>query len=162
MRMSSGSRWGSRSVMVPSTAAAGTINHIARGLSSFVTKSWSEELPSAFSCISSFTTLWDLSKTTHRWPPLTARRTMFAPILPRPIIPNCMEHSFANLSFDSLTLLRTVKPGPSIGHGLFECCALGSDDLHEFIPGLDERLCALILKLGSQRIHVDAGISKLR
>ena len=35
--------------MVWSTAAAGTINHIARGFSSFVTKSCSEELPVAFS-----------------------------------------------------------------------------------------------------------------
>jgi len=38
----------------------------------------------------------DLSKTTHRWPPLMRRRTMFAPILPSPIIPSCMDRSFAD------------------------------------------------------------------
>ena len=53
--------------MVSSTAAAGTINHIARGLSSFVTRSCRDELPVAFSCTSSFTAFGDMSKTTHRW-----------------------------------------------------------------------------------------------
>jgi hypothetical protein len=81
--------------MVSSTAAAGTINQIARGFSSLVTKSWNEELPVAFSCTKSFTAFGNMSKTTHRCPPLGTLRTMFAPILPRPIIPSCMDHSFA-------------------------------------------------------------------
>ena len=51
--------------MVSSTTAAGTISQIARGFSSFVTKSRSEELPVAFSCTSSFTAFGDMSKTTH-------------------------------------------------------------------------------------------------
>src|SRR5580700_652648 len=106
--MSSDSRWGRRSAIVSSTAAAGTISQTARGFSSFETKSWSEELPVAFSCANSFTAFEDLSKTTHRWPPLRARRTMFAPILPRPIIPNCMDRSFAKSLFDCLMFFRNL------------------------------------------------------
>jgi hypothetical protein len=81
--------------MVFSTTAAGTINHNARGFSSLVTRSGSEELPAAFSWTNSFTAFGDLLKTTHRWPPLRSLRTMFAPILPRPIIPSCINHLFA-------------------------------------------------------------------
>ena len=51
--------------MVVSTTAAGTINQIARGFSSLVTKSCSEELPVAFSLTISFTAAGDISKTTH-------------------------------------------------------------------------------------------------
>ncbi len=61
----SGSRCGRSSAMVSSTAAAGTISQIARGFSSFATKSWSEELPVAFSCTRSLTAFGDLSNTTH-------------------------------------------------------------------------------------------------
>ena len=64
MRMSSRSRWGSRSEMLLSTTAAGTISHTARGFSSFCTKSCSEEAPTAFSLTRSATALGDLSKTT--------------------------------------------------------------------------------------------------
>ena len=77
--------------MVLSTTAAGTINQTALGFSSFVTRSCSEALPTAFSWTNSFTAFGDLLKTTHRWPPLSSRRTMFAPILPRPIIPSCIS-----------------------------------------------------------------------
>ena len=48
-----------------STTAAGTINQTARGFVSFVTKSASEEEPTAFSSTNSCTTCGDLSKTTH-------------------------------------------------------------------------------------------------
>ena len=51
--------------MVLSTTAAGTINQMARGFSSFFTRSASEEAPTAFSLASSFTAFGDLSKTTH-------------------------------------------------------------------------------------------------
>ena len=44
----------------------------------------------------SFTAFADRSNTTHRWPPFRVLRTMFAPILPRPIIPNCIDRSFAD------------------------------------------------------------------
>ena len=80
--------------MVLSTTAAGTINQTARGFSSFFTRSASEEAPTAFSWANSVTACGDLSKTTHWWPPLSSRRTMFAPILPRPIMPSCIGHSF--------------------------------------------------------------------
>ena len=76
--------------MVLSTTAAGTISQIARGLSSFFTKSASEEAPIAFSLTSSSTAFGDMSKTTHWWPPLISRRTMLAPIRPSPIIPSCI------------------------------------------------------------------------
>src|SRR5262252_6925654 len=93
MRMSPFSSVGSRSAMVLSTTAAGTMSHTARGLSSFFTKSASEVAPIAFSCTSSCTVFGDMSKTTHWCPPLMRRRTMFAPIRPRPIIPSCMAVS---------------------------------------------------------------------
>src|SRR5215470_16559609 len=93
MRMSPFSSVGSRSAMVLSTTAAGTMSHTARGLSSFFTKSVSEVDPIAFSCTSSCTVLGDMSKTTHWCPPLMRRRTMLAPIRPSPIIPSCMAVS---------------------------------------------------------------------
>ena len=76
--------------MVLSTTAAGTISQIARGWSSFVTRSCSEDAPAARSLTSSSTAFADMSKTTHWWPALSSRRTMFAPIRPSPIIPSCM------------------------------------------------------------------------
>src|SRR4029077_17617744 len=40
------------------------------------------------------TTFGDISKTTQVWPPLISRRTIFAPILPRPTMPICIFNSF--------------------------------------------------------------------
>ena len=80
--------------MVLSTTPAGTISQIARGLSSFFTRSCSEDAPAALSLTSSSTAFGDLSKTTHWWPALRSRRTMFAPMRPSPIIPSCMAGSF--------------------------------------------------------------------
>ena len=51
--------------MVLSTTAAGTISQTARGFSSFVTRSCSEELPAAFSWTNSSTAFGDMSKTTQ-------------------------------------------------------------------------------------------------
>ena len=51
-------------------------------------------MPTAFSPTNSFTASGDLSKTTHRWRFFRSRRTMFAPILPRPIIPSSMLTPF--------------------------------------------------------------------
>ena len=65
MRMSPFSSRGRRSAMDVSTTAAGTINHTALGLSSFFTKSASEEAPTALSWASSCTAFGDMSKTTH-------------------------------------------------------------------------------------------------
>ena len=76
--------------MVLSTTPAGTISQTARGLLSALTNSASEAVPTAFSFTSSATALGDMSNTTHSWPPFSRRRTMLAPIRPRPIIPNCM------------------------------------------------------------------------
>ena len=47
--------------MLLSTTAAGTINQTARGFSSFFTKSASDEAPTAFSAVSSFTGSGDRS-----------------------------------------------------------------------------------------------------
>ena len=54
------------------------------------TKSASEVEPIALSFTRSWTAVGDVSKTTHSWPFLRSRRTIFAPILPRPIIPSCI------------------------------------------------------------------------
>src|SRR5262245_60298371 len=91
--MSSGSRRGVRLAIVLSTAAAGTINQTTLGFRNFLTRSCIDDDPTAFSPTSSLTALGDMSKTTHSWPPLIRRRTMLAPILPRPTIPNCMNVS---------------------------------------------------------------------
>jgi hypothetical protein len=81
--------------MVSSTTAAGTISQIARGLSSFFTTSASDAAPIAFSLTSSFTACGDLLNTTQLCPLRMSRRTMFAPILPRPIMPICIVISFS-------------------------------------------------------------------
>src|SRR5216683_2083818 len=110
--MSPGSRWGTRSLTVASTAAAGTINQIARGVSSFFTRSAIDEAPTALARLNSSTAFGNLSKTTHLWPPARSRRVMFAPIRPNPIIPSCIVSSIV------------VRGGPSGGPGSLE-------DLHE-------------------------------
>src|SRR5580765_1609560 len=73
-----------------STAAAGIISQTVRGPLSFLTKSSSDEAPVAPSPANCFTLASLLSYTTHWWPPRNRRRTMLAPIRPRPIIPNCI------------------------------------------------------------------------
>ena len=78
--------------MVSSTTAAGIINHTARGLVSLLAKSFSEDDPTAFSFTNSSTDFGDISKTTHSWPAFMSRRTMLAPILPRPTIPSCIDY----------------------------------------------------------------------
>src|SRR2546425_3856304 len=78
-----------------STTAAGTISQIVRGFVNLLTRSLGEVAGTAFSLASSSTGFGDLLKTTHSWPPLRSRRTMFEPILPRPIIPICMDDSFS-------------------------------------------------------------------
>ncbi len=96
--------------MVLSTTAAGIINHTARGFVSFFTRSPSEEEPTAFSWVNSCTVFGDLAKTTHSWPPASSRRAMFAPILPRPIMPICMIHSsLKNWLLDS-SLVHVLGP----------------------------------------------------
>src|SRR5262245_41969469 len=90
MRMSPRSRWGRRSAMVWSTAPTGTMSQTARGLVSFSASTASEAAPAAFSLTRSRTAFADLSNTTHSWPSRRRRRTMLAPIRPRPIIPNCI------------------------------------------------------------------------
>src|SRR5271157_5372843 len=79
--------------MVLSTTAAGIINQTARGFWSLLTKSCMEEAPTALSLTNSSTAFGDISKTTQLWPALISRRTMLAPILPRPTIPSCIDHS---------------------------------------------------------------------
>src|SRR6185437_878732 len=88
--MSPDSRWGSRSAMLLSTTPAGTISQTTRGFFNVLANSASEAVPVAFSFVSSATAAADMSKTTHSWPPRMSRRTMFAPMRPRPIIPSCM------------------------------------------------------------------------
>src|SRR6266581_1170521 len=91
--MSPASRCGSRSAIVWSTAAAGTISHSARGWASLATRSASEAAPVARSLTMSATACAERSKTTQSWPPLMSRRAMLAPMRPSPIIPSCMSVS---------------------------------------------------------------------
>src|SRR5918995_4705906 len=72
------------SVMWP----AGTITQTARGAVSFDASSASEAAPSAPSATSVSIAAGLTSWTTHRCPSRIRRRTMFAPILPRPTIPS--------------------------------------------------------------------------
>ena len=80
--------------MVLSTTAAGTISQIARGLSSFFTRSCSEDAPAALSLTSLFHCLRRHVEDHALVPALSSRRTMFAPMRPSPIIPSCMAGSF--------------------------------------------------------------------
>src|SRR6185437_11394434 len=75
--------------MAWSTAPTGTMSHTARGLVSFPTNSAGEAVPIAFSFTSAATGSGSRLNTTHWWPPRNRRRTMLAPMRPRPIIPNC-------------------------------------------------------------------------
>src|SRR5215475_3071087 len=121
MRMSSGSRRAARLAIVLSTTAAGTINQTTRGFCNFLTNSSSEDDPTAFSPISSLTALGDLSKTTHSFPPLIRRRTILAPILPRPIIPNCIDISFC-CPYQCLCLIDPTLPPRGNREGEFLRC----------------------------------------
>ena len=79
-----------------STTPAGIISQIARGLDSLLTKSSSEDDPVTPSpSPGPPQPVADLSKTTHSWPFFANRRTMLAPILPRPTIPSCMIASLS-------------------------------------------------------------------
>src|SRR5215470_123382 len=90
MMVSPDSRWGRRLAMVLSTTAAGTINQTALGFARRETKSAAELLPTAPSLASCATDSAERSNTTHWWSRAISRRTMFAPILPNPIIPICI------------------------------------------------------------------------
>src|SRR5215831_1507794 len=109
--MSSGSRKGVRPAIVLSTTAAGTINQTTLGFRNFLTRSCSDDDPTALSPTSSLTALGDMSKTTHSWPPLIRRRTILAPILPRPTTPNCMNVSFCYL-YQSDCVVGATPPPP--------------------------------------------------
>ena len=93
MRMSSFWSSGESSAMLESTTAAGTMSHTARGGVRALTNSATDAAPVAPSPASCFTAAWLRSYTTHWCPAFISRRTMFAPIRPRPIIPSCMTNS---------------------------------------------------------------------
>src|SRR5260370_30603695 len=132
MRMSPGSRWGKRSAIVLSTTAAGTINHTARGLSSFAANSCSPELPTAVSRTSLSTAFGDISKTTHWRPPFKRRRTMFAPMRPSPTIPSCIR---LLLEFP-VSADQTVRRAVVTERGLCLALELRDDALRQHLPKL--------------------------
>src|ERR1019366_1615757 len=104
--------------MVSSTTAAGSINHTARGLVSLLAKSFSEDEPTAFSFTNSSTDFGDISKTTHSWPAFMSRRTMLAPILPRPTTPSCIDHPLSeNIREDLAASRGAPSPDAEIGLG---------------------------------------------
>src|SRR5258708_37981279 len=88
--MSPAESLGTNSLIEASTTAAGTISQMARGFCSFCTKSSIELAPVAPSPESCLTLSALRSYTTQVWPFFCRRRTMLAPIRPRPIIPSCI------------------------------------------------------------------------
>src|SRR3989449_3978098 len=127
MRTSPAVRCGTRSLMVASTTAAGTISQTARGVSSFFTRSAIDEAPTAFAWVNSATAFGDLSKTTHWWLPARSRRAMLAPMRPSPIIPSCIAHSFAESRGPASPQFRPCPWSSSSSSG-----GLGSlEDVHE-------------------------------
>jgi hypothetical protein len=90
MRMSPESSFPVSSSSVASTTAAGTMSHMARGFLSFFTRSSSETAAVAPSPATCFTDSALRSNATHWCPVFCSRRTIFAPILPSPIIPSCI------------------------------------------------------------------------
>src|SRR5262245_27796204 len=52
-----------------------------------------------------------------------------------------------------------MSRAPSLA-GLREDGALGGDDVHQLVPGLDERLRALVLELGRERVDADTGLGE--
>src|SRR5450755_2952362 len=105
MRMSPFDMSGVSLASIPSTDAAGTISHTARGPLSFLTKSSSPVDPTAPSFTSSATVVALKSATTTSWPAFIKRRTMPAPILPKPIIPSCIVN---------LLVLSLANPAPQL------------------------------------------------
>src|SRR5208282_2955035 len=122
IRMSSLLSLGSRSAIVASTTAAGTISQIARGFCSLATNCSREAAPVAPSPESCITASALRSYATHWCPPLINRRTMFAPILPSPIIPSCIV-SVLHEDF----VRRAGESGQRLLHGFRE---LGEIALH--------------------------------
>src|SRR6476619_2879605 len=45
---------------------------------------------------------------------------------------------------------------------LLEHFGFGRDNTHQFVPGFDKRLGALVLQCRCQRVDIDAGLRKLR
>ena len=81
----------SSSITVWVIVPAGTITHTIRGVDIFSASSASEYTPVVLSSLAiALTAVVSWSYTTHSCPPATTRRTMFAPIRPRPIIPSCI------------------------------------------------------------------------
>src|SRR4051812_38468771 len=89
MMSPSSSRPASWSTTLP-VMPAGIITQIARGRSSLATKSSSVVAPTAPSDANFSTDSALVSKATAVCPSRMIRRTMFAPIRPRPTIPSCM------------------------------------------------------------------------
>src|SRR5215467_12042771 len=85
---------GVSSSTVLSTNAAGTINHAVRGGLSLAAKSFRDIAFTAPSFTTASRASGFLSKTTHWCPPRMRRRTIFAPIRPRPTIPSCIRPLF--------------------------------------------------------------------
>ena len=96
--------------MVESTNAAGTMIQIARGVVSFWQKSAIDVEPVMPSPSSSFTAVAVTSKPTHSCPFFISRRTRFAPIRPRPIMPSCITAPF--LLRRQLASPQEISPRP--------------------------------------------------
>src|SRR6476620_1568691 len=75
-------------------------------------------------------------------------------------------HAFDWLSAPAISLSfpRPIisLPDNELTGGFPEHTGLGTDLRHQFVPGFDERRGSFLLKLSSQRINVDTGVSEPR
>src|ERR1039458_396153 len=162
--MSPASSWPVSWSRVGCTTPAGTMIHSARGLSSLLTKSFSEDEPTAPSPSSALTASGLTSYTTHWCPSRTRRRTRLAPIRPSPIMPSCIGLSVAMVNLLCVAsyrksrlpglrthaLERTVSADQSVGRRVVGqlrigwALQLGDDllgqDLAQFHPPLVKRV----------------------
>ena len=106
IRMSPFCRCAATVFTTPSTTGTGSMIQTARGGLSRAMNSSTEDVPWAPAAVTAATASALASNTTHSWPCCISRRTMLAPIRPRPIIPSCMA-----LSRLPVHLLR-YRPAP--------------------------------------------------
>ena len=86
---------GASDAIVASTNAAGTMIHTWRGAVELADEVVERAGPRHAVAGEGRTAFGSTSKPTHSWPAPSRRRTMFAPIRPRPIMPSCMRVSLA-------------------------------------------------------------------
>src|SRR6478609_3883992 len=116
---------------------AGIITHATRGFSSLATKSFRSVVPMAPSCSNAATVSLLVSKATAVCPSRMMRRTMFAPIRPRPTIPSCMS---VLLPSAAVPADQGVRRAVVLQVGFVVCFQFGSHLLRQHLAELDAPL----------------------